>query len=97
MGRPTSSYRVAANSCTFANTGVEGTCFRTGRVLTYFPVVCLYEFLALFPDEVRLFWSGRVTGAIVLFLVNRYSALLINLYTFAAFLPISGYTVSTLV
>lgn len=35
-------------------------------------VLLLYEFLITFAREVRLIWRGRVTGANVLFALNRY-------------------------
>lgn len=36
----------------------------------------LYDFLLTFSDEVRYIWRRRLTGATVLYLVNRYAALL---------------------
>lgn len=38
-------------------------------------VLVIYEYLITFSTEVQLFWAGGVTGASVLFFVNRYMQL----------------------
>ena len=57
----------------------------------YFGVVLvLYEFFITFTEEVELFWNGKITGATVLFLANRYLTIAAQVYNlFASFLPLS--------
>ena len=38
-------------------------------------VLILYDYLLTFDAEVKYFWSTKVTGAIVLFVANRYLSL----------------------
>ena len=49
-------------------------------------VLVLYEHLVTFNTEVQLFWAGGVTGASVLFFVNRYILLV---YTLLGILKLS--------
>ena len=37
--------------------------------------IVIYEYLVTFSTEIQLFWAGEVTGASVLFFVNRYMQL----------------------
>ena len=39
-----------------------------------------YEYSITFSDETRLFWTKKITGAVVLFFANRYITLAYNLY-----------------
>ena len=43
-------------------------------------MLIIYEYVITIPDEIELFWRGKVTGATVLFLANRYLSLVIYLY-----------------
>ena len=43
-------------------------------------VLVIYEYLVTFSTEVQLFWAGEVTGASVLFFVNRYVQLVYTLF-----------------
>ena len=56
-------------------------------------MLIIYEYLVTFSTEVQLFWAGEVTGASVLFFVNRYMQLVYTLLVLFQFLPIV-YTVS---
>ena len=44
-----------------------------------YTVLIFYEFLITFGAEVDLFWRKEVTGASILFLLNRYLVLSYNL------------------
>ena len=48
----------------------------------------IYEYLVTFSTEVQLFWAGGVTGASVLFFVNRYMQLVYTLFFLLQFSPI---------
>ena len=50
-------------------------------------VLVIYEYLVTFSTEVQLFWAGEVTGASVLFFVNRYMLLVYTLFALFQFLP----------
>lgn len=41
--------------------------------------LCCYEHLITLADEVRCIWRRRVSGATILFLVNRYAILVLSL------------------
>ena len=45
---------------------------------TCFIVIVIYEHLVTFDEEVKCFWGTKVTGAVVLFLANRYLNLITN-------------------
>ena len=47
----------------------------------------IYEYLVTFSTEVQLFWAGEVTGASVLFFVNRYMLLVYALLTLSQLSP----------
>ncbi|RPD56564.1 hypothetical protein L226DRAFT_455382 [Lentinus tigrinus ALCF2SS1-7] len=53
-------------------------------------IVIFYEYLITFDSEIRLVWSRRITGASVLFFLNRYIMLLQNVITVPSFVPISN-------
>lgn len=42
-------------------------------------MVTAHFWAVTFEQEVKVFWQGRVTGATVMFLLNRYIGLLYNL------------------
>lgn len=44
----------------------------------------MFEYLSTLSDEIRFFWGGRLTGAVALFLANRYLTLGYFLYTLGA-------------
>ena len=46
----------------------------------------LYEYLLTHFSEIQLFWNGKFTGAVALFLANRYTTLVLILYQLALFL-----------
>ncbi len=41
-----------------------------------------YEYIITLDREINLFWNKKITGATVLFLVNRYSTLFYMTYVF---------------
>ncbi|KAI0794569.1 hypothetical protein C8Q74DRAFT_1194805 [Fomes fomentarius] len=41
-------------------------------------VLLIYDILVTFDHEINLFWSGRMTGARILFFANRYISLFWN-------------------
>ena len=43
--------------------------------MSFSPVVVLYEYIITVGAEVELFWRKKMTGAVALFLVNRYLTL----------------------
>ena len=40
-----------------------------------------FEYLLTFDQEVRLFWGKKLTGAVVLFVINRYTTLIYTIYS----------------
>ncbi|TFK81238.1 hypothetical protein K466DRAFT_604664 [Polyporus arcularius HHB13444] len=40
----------------------------------------VYEYMMTFGREVELFWTGRLTGAAILFFFNRYLSLVVDVY-----------------
>lgn len=52
----------------------------------------IYEYLITFSTEVQLFWEKTFTGATILFLTNRYMALLHILLSLWYYLPQSADT-----
>ena len=48
----------------------------------------IYEYIVTFSTEVQLFWAGEVTGASVLFFVNRYMQLVYALFGLFELSPI---------
>ncbi len=40
----------------------------------------MYEYMITFGREVELFWTGRLTGAAILFFFNRYLSLVVDVY-----------------
>ena len=38
------------------------------------------EYLLTFDQEVRLFWGKKLTGAVALFFVNRYTTIIYTIY-----------------
>ena len=51
-------------------------------------VLVIYEYIITFSTEFRLFWAREVTGASVLFFVNRYMLLVYALLTLFQLSPI---------
>ena len=43
-------------------------------------VLIFFEYLLIFDQEVRLFWGKKLTGAVALFFVNRYTTILYTIY-----------------
>ena len=39
-----------------------------------------FEYLLTFDQEVRLFWGKKITGAVALFFVNRYTTIIYTIY-----------------
>ena len=54
----------------------------------YVVVLVIFEYLVTFSSEVQLFWAGEVTGASVLFYVNRYMLLVYTLFGLFQLLPV---------
>ena len=51
-------------------------------------VLMMYEYLVTFSTEVQLFWAGEVTGASVIFFINRYMQLVYALLSLFQLSPI---------
>lgn len=49
--------------------------------------LCFYEYMITFSEEVRCVWRRRVSGASVLFLVNRYTMLVVSLASIVQVIP----------
>lgn len=47
--------------------------------MDYSTVLCCYEHIITFGEEVRCVWGRRISGASALFLVNRYATLTLSL------------------
>lgn len=56
----------------FGVTGAVNVKFTLRSRLIYFPALVAYEYLLTFYDEVKAIWRRKITGASVLFIVNRY-------------------------
>ena len=53
-------------------------------------MVVIYEYAITIGKETRLFWGKKVTGAAVLFFLNRYIVLGFNTYALAnSSIPVS--------
>ena len=50
----------------------------------------VFEYIITFGTEVQLFWGRRVTGASILFFINRYMRLAYALLCVTTYLPISA-------
>ena len=58
--------------CNFASRGFYS-------ILTTLALI-LFEYVFNIDQEVKLFWGRKLTGAVVLFLVNRYTTLIYTVY-----------------
>ena len=47
-------------------------------------VVVMYEYLITLGQELNLFWRGKITGAQVLFVINRYLNIAVVMWQFAS-------------
>lgn len=54
-------------------------------------LVC-YEYLITLGTEVQLFWGREITGATILFCINRYIKLLYTLFSLRIYWPFTGTT-----
>ncbi len=52
--------------------------------------VVFYEYVISFDDEVRLVWRRKITGASVIFFLNRYLLVLQSVITVASYWPVSN-------
>ncbi|PIL35282.1 hypothetical protein GSI_02007 [Ganoderma sinense ZZ0214-1] len=55
-------------------------------------VVVVYDYLITFGVEVDLFWRKEITGASIVFFLNRYLILAYNLIRLPTWFPLSGST-----
>ena len=53
-------------------------------------VVILYEYLITLGLEVQLFWGREITGASILFFINRYTMLFDALFYLWGYLPFTN-------
>ncbi|PIL30411.1 hypothetical protein GSI_07597 [Ganoderma sinense ZZ0214-1] len=60
------------------------------NLVTCRPVVVLYEYVITFGVEVDLFWGKEITGASIVFFLNRYLVLAYYLVQLRAWFPLSG-------
>ncbi|KAI9068729.1 hypothetical protein FKP32DRAFT_1671971 [Trametes sanguinea] len=51
-----------------------------------------HEYLITFDSEVRLIWRRKITGATILFFLNRYIMILQNAITLVTYFPVSDLT-----
>ncbi|PIL30268.1 hypothetical protein GSI_07446 [Ganoderma sinense ZZ0214-1] len=51
-------------------------------------VVVLYEYVITFGVEVELFWEKEITGASIVFFLNRYLVLSYNLVQLPSWFPL---------
>ncbi len=56
----------------------------------------MYEYFITLGREAELFWKGKWTGAAILFYVNRYLSLIVNIYGLASNAQISAQVRGTL-
>ncbi|TBU42631.1 hypothetical protein BD309DRAFT_865942 [Dichomitus squalens] len=54
----------------------------------------LHEYLITFDSEVRLMWRRKITGASIIFFLNRYIMLLSQLFILPTWAPVSDLTIS---
>ena len=57
------------------------------RALTKLAGVFIYDYVLTFVQEVQLIWHRRITGATVLFVLNRYAILAASLASIVQLLP----------
>ena len=50
----------------------------------------IYEFVVTLDTEVRLFWGRKITGASVVFFLNRYTMLCYAIVSLWQFLPVAN-------
>ncbi|KAH9913155.1 uncharacterized protein BXZ73DRAFT_107035 [Epithele typhae] len=55
-------------------------------------VILIFDYLLTFGREVNFFWNRRVSGSTVLFILNRYLALIFQILSFLGFHPFSDQT-----
>ncbi|TBU36907.1 hypothetical protein BD309DRAFT_838670, partial [Dichomitus squalens] len=51
--------------------------------------VFFYDSIITTAEEIRCFWGRKITGAAILFWLNKYMSILCLVWTFATFLNIS--------
>lgn len=49
--------------------------------------LCCYDYIITFDAEVRCIWRRKISGASVLFVLNRYATLVASLASIVQFLP----------
>ena len=54
---------------------------------THITALIIYESVIITSEEAKYFWSGRLTGAAVLFYLNKYLVLLSFVYTMMGYIP----------
>ena len=71
--------------CMVATVGESSNLRSTGVTLTYFqPALVLIEYFLTLSDEIQFFWRRKLTGAVALFLTNRYLTLGYLLFSLGA-------------
>ena len=45
-----------------------------------------FEYLLTFDQELRLFWGKKLTGAVALFFINRYTTIIYTIYLMLIYL-----------
>lgn len=59
------------------------------RLICAVTALLAYEYLLTLTREIALFWKRRLTGASVLFFLNRYIVLALHIFNFAIAGPVS--------
>ena len=55
-----------------------------------YAALVIYEYLVTFTTEVQLFWMRELTGASILFFINRYLMLLYIMSQLWGYSPLTG-------
>ena len=74
---------IVNNYCSVAASGELTTLPFTGHYtedVSLISAMFIYEFLITFGEEVDLFWTNRMTGATVLFFLNRWIVMFFTWY-----------------
>ena len=85
------SYSIVANNCFFAGTGWAISNRERVMVTHRFirAVMFLYDCLITTGDEITCFWGKKLTGAAILFWVNKYINILFMVWSITSYFKIS--------
>ena len=86
-----SACSIAENYCLAAGAGTtdSATSPITWKLLIHLIVVFIYDAIITTADEIRCFWGRKLTGAAVLFWLNKYVGMFFFVWSLAGFFSMS--------